>query len=1198
MRKRFLALLLATVMVISMIPMAFAADAESGVPGGQGETPSSQSETPTGQEETPTGQEEIPTDQEEIPTDQEEMPDEGGMESLANDDSTISVGDATTFMGALDTINGTAGTYTITLTDNITLEATDDWKLTSASNVTILGNGHSITIPDGGKGLTVNNQDATLTLGSEDGQDTLIIQAADGATTTSALVTIDANNGAGGTLNMYDGVTLQNNNSQGTTSVAGGVAVIARTKPDVDADESVAVFNMYGGEICNNTYTATGTTDCGGGGVRVYGPYRPITSYPETKIHLFVFNMSGGTISNNTAKNGNGGGVYVAWGTFNFTGGTIEGNLATEGQRSGGGINVTNGDLKIDGGSDKACVIRENNVVTTTTSIAMGAGVNVVGSYYYPGLAEIKNAQILNNGKTSRGTASVAQAVGGAIVTSSVDGTIIENCVISGNECNYGSGIVVSGAENVTISNCTLTGNGTNSQGGAVRIGSGSSVTISDSTITGNVARTGGAIWVVGGSTADSVTLSNTKITGNKATQYGGGIYIEGGFNSTSKVEQTATVNEGCVIANNTAAYAGADIYTGKYGTIKVSLPDAASMEQEFGTSGVKIDGWYSDPQGSRYSPNASAKPVVDTESLGNNVALVASYKVQVFTVTNTLNNVTSNNSSETITQGSTYTAKLTPSAGYALTTDNVIVTMGGNTVENAVTKSDGGTVTVEIENVSGDIVVTATAKEDKNNNGTPDDEETKYSISYEQGNLPQGVTADNMPTKAENILSGTEQTVSTAKPTAEGYIFDSWSVNPDVTIDENGTFTMPGENVTFTAQWKEDKNNNGTPDEDETFNITVTVGSGGSAEPNGTVSVGYGGSVTITFTPDPGYEIDSVIVDGQKVVVSGSSYTFSNVVANHTLEVSFKSSYVPPVNPGTTYYIDASAGQGGPISPNGRVSVAAGSSRTFTIAAGERYEIADVLVDGVSVGAVSSYTFSNVQANHTITVTFRGEGGVADPDDTGVSTWLNTDEHIAYLQGYGNSLFGPEDNITRAEVAQMFYNLLRNKNVPITVSFTDVEDSAWYTTAVNTLASLGILRGVGNDQFAPERAITRAEFTVIAMRFAVLPTGGANIFSDISASDWFYSEVIGAVKYGWITGYTDGTFRPLNPIARSEVTAIVNRMLARSADETYVDHHTFQVTYFSDVRYSYWAYYHIVEATTGHSYTKDNGGETWFGLI
>ena len=401
MRKRFLALLLATAMVISMIQMAFAADAESGVPGGQGETPSSQSETPssqsetpTGQEETPTGQEEIPTDQEETPTDQEEMPDEGGMEPLANDDSTISVGNATDFMGALTTINATPNTYTITLTDNITLEATDDWKLTSASNVTILGNGHSITIPDGGKGLTVNNQDATLTLGSEDGQDTLIIQAADGATTTSALVTIDANNGAGGTLNMYDGVTLQNNNSKGTTSVAGGVAVIARTKPDVDADESVAVFNMYGGEICNNTYTATGTTDCGGG-VRVYGPYRPITSYPETKIHLFVFNMSGGTISNNTAKNGNGGGVYVAWGTFNFTGGTIEGNLATEGQRSGGGINVTNGDLKIDGGSDKACVIRENNVVTTTTSIAMGAGVNVVGSYYYPGSAEIKNAQIL-----------------------------------------------------------------------------------------------------------------------------------------------------------------------------------------------------------------------------------------------------------------------------------------------------------------------------------------------------------------------------------------------------------------------------------------------------------------------------------------------------------------------------------------------------------------------------------------------------------------------------------------------------------------------------------------------------------------------------------------------------------------------------------------------------------------------------------
>ena len=97
------------------------------------------------------------------------------------------------------------------------------------------------------------------------------------------------------------------------------------------------------------------------------------------------------------------------------------------------------------------------------------------------------------------------------------------------------------------------------------------------------------------------------------------------------------------------------------------------------------------------------------------------------------------------------------------------------------------------------------------------------------------------------------------------------------------------------------------------------------------------------------------------------------------------------------------------------------------------------MIVDGESVGAVSSYTFENVRKNHTISVTFQEAEQVADPDDTGVSGWLNTKDHIQYLSGYGGGKFGPSDNMTRAQAAQMFYNLLLDKNVPITVSFTDV---------------------------------------------------------------------------------------------------------------------------------------------------------------
>ncbi|OUN13216.1 hypothetical protein B5G40_03035 [Flavonifractor sp. An9] len=220
-----------------------------------------------------------------------------------------------------------------------------------------------------------------------------------------------------------------------------------------------------------------------------------------------------------------------------------------------------------------------------------------------------------------------------------------------------------------------------------------------------------------------------------------------------------------------------------------------------------------------------------------------------------------------------------------------------------------------------------------------------------------------------------------------------------------------------------------------------------------------------------------------------------------------------------------------------------------------------------------------------------------ADPDNSGVSDWLETEEHRAYLQGYGNGNFGPTDKMTRAEVAQMFYNLLKDQDVPVTVTFTDVPEDAWYSDAVYTLASLGIVEGIGNGKFAPERTITRAEFTAIAMRFTNGALEGENIFSDVSEDEWFYEEVVGSIQYGWINGYTDGTFRPYNNIARSEVTAITNRMLGRSADEAFVDSHTDELRQFPDVSKDVWGYYEIMEATNTHDYTKDTDGETWADL-
>ena len=200
-------------------------------------------------------------------------------------------------------------------------------------------------------------------------------------------------------------------------------------------------------------------------------------------------------------------------------------------------------------------------------------------------------------------------------------------------------------------------------------------------------------------------------------------------------------------------------------------------------------------------------------------------------------------------------------------------------------------------------------------------------------------------------------------------------------------------------------------------------------------------------------------------------------------------------------------------------------------------------------------------------------------------------------MQGYPGNRFGPDDNMTRAEAAQMFYNLLLDKDVAITASFTDVEESAWYSRAVHVLASLGILEGVGGGLFAPERSITRAEFTAIAMRFADLKTDGDNPFSDVYEDEWFYDVVVGSVRYGWINGYPDGTFRPYDTIARAEAAAATNRMLGRSADRDYVDAHTGTLTQFDDVGTGYWAYYEIMEAANGHTYRRDDAFEDWTGL-
>jgi hypothetical protein len=150
------------------------------------------------------------------------------------------------------------------------------------------------------------------------------------------------------------------------------------------------------------------------------------------------------------------------------------------------------------------------------------------------------------------------------------------------------------------------------------------------------------------------------------------------------------------------------------------------------------------------------------------------------------------------------------------------------------------------------------------------------------------------------------------------------------------------------------------TPGGATNYTITASAGSNGSISPSGTVTVNSGTSQTFTITPNSGYVVSDVLVDGSSVGAV-TSYTFSNVTANHTISASFVLGYTVAVT----------AGGNGSITPSGTITVASGGSQTFTITSNSGYAVADVLVDGVSVGAVTSYTLNNVTTNHTISVTF-----------------------------------------------------------------------------------------------------------------------------------------------------------------------------------------------------------------------------------
>ena len=220
----------------------------------------------------------------------------------------------------------------------------------------------------------------------------------------------------------------------------------------------------------------------------------------------------------------------------------------------------------------------------------------------------------------------------------------------------------------------------------------------------------------------------------------------------------------------------------------------------------------------------------------------------------------------------------------------------------------------------------------------------------------------------------------------------------------------------------------------------------------------------------------------------------------------------------------------------------------------------------------------------------------IPEPDDSPVG--LNTEDHVAYIIGYEDGTVRPGANITRAEVATIFFRLLtdetRESYWSQSSGFTDVASGAWYNNAVSTLTRAGILDGYEDGSFRPNASITRAEFTKIAVSF-FKHAGGAssNPFNDVPDSAWYAEFVKAAAELGLIDGYEDGTFRPNAPITRAEACTIVNRTLGRAPykDNLLPEH---EMLTWPDNSRDAWYYAQIQEATNSHDYQWLGAIEVW----
>ncbi len=442
-----------------------------------------------------------------------------------------------------------------------------------------------------------------------------------------------------------------------------------------------------------------------------------------------------------------------------------------------------------------------------------------------------------------------------------------------------------------------------------------------------------------------------------------------------------------------------------------------------------------------------------------------------------------------------------------------------------------------------------------------PTNSNVSYFYQNEQGNATQFGDIDT-------YAFGTDVTVRTAHPEKEGYTFTGWTnIANIVTVDADGKFTMPAQDVRFDAQFSINQ-----------YHVTYKVD-----------GKDYGNTETYVFNSDvairPVPTKEGYTFTGWKIGTADAE-NFKMPAHDVTIEGTFA------INRYTvTYKVDTEVVGTDVYDFNSDVVIR-------DVPTKEGYTFS-----GWKIGTADAENFKMPAHDVIIEGTFakNSSGGhhrkptVTIPDK--VPTGLNGNDHYAYIVGYPDKTVRPQNGITRAEVATIFFRLLtdetRNANSTKSNSYSDVAAGAWYNHAVSTLSAMGIVKGDSNGKFNPNAPITRAEFAAIAARFDDKANSTTADFSDI-VSHWAKNEISAASNNGWINGYPDGTFRPDNKITRAEAMTLVNRVLKR-LPETAEDLHDDMIKWSDNSDASQWFYLAVQEATNSHYYkAKENKFEKW----